>query len=144
MTSEECMEEYTIGEVARRTACKVPTIRYYEQIGLLPEPRRSQSNQRIYGPSHLVRLMFIRHCRELGFSQPAVRELLELHEHPDLSCDAVTRIARSHLDEVEHRIARLSSLKSELKRIIDSCSGGQVENCRIMEALAGDGHAHAR
>ena len=130
--------EFTIGQLARKTGCKVPTIRYYEQIGLLPKPRRSQSNQRIYDPDHLVRLKFIRHCRELGFSQPSVRELIELNAHPDLSCDAVTRIARSHLDEVERRIGRLSALKSELTRIVDSCSGGRVAHCKILEVLAGD------
>ena len=131
-------DEFTIGHLARKTNCKIPTIRYYEQIGLLPEPRRSQSNQRIYGARHLERLLFIRQCRDLGFSQRSVRELLDLAEHPDLPCEAVTRIARSHFDEVEHRIARLSSLKAQLGRIIESCSGGRVENCRILEALAGD------
>jgi DNA-binding transcriptional MerR regulator len=136
-------DQFTIGQLARQTNCKIPTIRYYEQIGLLPAPRRSPSNQRIYGPRHLARLTFIRQCRDLGFSQPSVRELLDLAEHPDLSCDAVTRIARSHFDEVEHRIARLSSLKAQLGRIIESCAGGRVENCRIMEALAGDDPSRA-
>jgi len=136
-------DEFTIGQLARQTNCKIPTIRYYEQIGLMPAPRRSPSNQRIYSPRHLARLTFIRQCRDLGFSQRSVRELLDLAEHPDLSCDAVTRIARSHSDEVEHRIARLSALKAQLGRIIESCSGGRVENCRIMEALASDDPSHA-
>lgn len=131
----------SIGQLARRTACKVPTIRYYEKIGLLPEPRRSRGNQRIYDPTHVERLTFIRRCRELGFPQAAVRELLELTQHPDLSCEAVIRIARAQAEDVERRIARLSSLKSELYRVIESCSGGRIEDCQIIEALAGEGQS---
>jgi len=131
----------TIGEVARKTGCKIPTIRYYEQIGLLPEPDRSPGNTRLYNPRHIARLEFIQHCRELGFSQTAIRELLELTDHSDWSCDAVTEIARTHLDEVNRRIARLMSLQSELKRMIASCSGGQVSGCRIIENLADHSHA---
>ena len=128
--------EFTIGQLSRRTGCKIPTIRYYEQIGLLPEPRRSPGNQRIYGSDHLTRLTFIRQCRDLGFPQPAVRDLLQFTEHPDRSCDAVTRIARVHLEEVDRRIARLSSLRRELRHIVKSCSGGRAGNCKIIEALA--------
>ena len=131
--------EFTIGQLSRRAGCKSPTIRYYEQIGLLPEPRRSPGNQRIYGSDHLARLTFIRQCRELGFSQPAVRDLLRFTEHPDRSCDAVTQIARVHLDEEDRRITRLSSLRRELHRIVKSCSGGRVASCKIIEALAGEG-----
>lgn len=130
------MADLTIGRLARATGCKVPTIRYYEQIGLLPEPHRSAGNTRLYGASHLARLGFIQHCRDLGFSQPAIRELLELSDHPDHSCDAVTDIARAHLQDVNRRIARLAALKVELKSMIENCHGGRVEQCRIVEALA--------
>ena len=126
----------TIGRLAQATGCKVPTIRYYEKIGLLPEPLRSAGNTRLYGASHLARLGFIQHCRELGFPQAAIRELLELSDHPDQSCEAVTDIARAHLTDVNRRIARLVALKSELEGMIDNCSGGRVEQCRIVEALA--------
>ena len=128
--------ELTIGRLAHATGCKVPTIRYYEKIGLLPEPRRSNGNTRLYGASHVDRLGFIQHCRELGFPQTAVRELLELSDHPDQSCEAVSDIARAHLMDVNRRIARLLALKSELEGMIDNCSGGRVEQCRIVEALA--------
>ncbi len=130
------MTEFTIGHVARATGCKVPTIRYYEQIGLLPKPHRSSGNTRIYGAEHLARLGFIQHCRDLGFSQPATRELLELSDHPDHSCDAVTDIARAHLQDVNRRIERLEALKVELESMIENCHGGSVEQCHIVEALA--------
>jgi DNA-binding transcriptional MerR regulator len=96
-----------IGRLAQATCCKVPTIRCYEQIGLLPAPRRSAGAQRRYGPEHVARLAFIRHSRELGFSQAAIRELLELAGHPEQPCEAVTRVARAHLEDVRRRIARL-------------------------------------
>ena len=134
--------QFTIGRLARETGCKVPTIRYYEQIGLLPEPDRSSGNTRLYGPDHMARLAFIRHCRELGFTQSAVRGLLELTDNPDQSCDAVTEIARAHLDGVDRRIARLEALRSELERMIAACGGGRMEQCRIIETLADHSHAH--
>lgn len=128
--------EFTIGYLARETGCKVPTIRYFEKIGLLPEPRRSSGNQRLYEKEHLVRLMFICHCRELGFSQSAIGELFELTDHPADSCEAVTDIARAHLGEVKSRIARLSYLKTELERMIKACVGGRTEECRIIGSIA--------
>ena len=134
--------EITIGQLSRETGCKVPTIRYYEQIGLLPMPGRSAGNTRLYGPAHRARLGFIQHCRELGFSQAAIRDLLDLTDHPDRSCKAVTEIARGHLDDMNRRIARLVALKSEMERMIAACDGGRVEQCRIIETLAD--HSHGR
>ena len=125
----------TIGQLAGETNCKVPTIRYYEEIGLLPPPHRTSGNQRRYGPEHAVRLGFIQHCRALGFPQQTIRELLDLTESPGGNCGAVSRIARNHLEEVNRRIARLSALRTELERMIDTCGGGQISDCRIIETL---------
>ena len=130
------MIQFTIGQLARATGCQIPTIRYYERIGLLPEPCRSSGNTRLYERVHQERLGFIQHCRELGFSQADVRALLDLSDHPDHSCEAVTEIARAHLDDVTQKIARLSTLKAELESMIKNCGGGQVRQCRIVEALA--------
>ena len=138
--SHKPIEGFTIGRLARETGCKVPTIRYYEQIGLLPEPGRSAGNQRVYDRRHLSRLAFIRHSRELGFSQAAIRQLLELSDHPDQSCDEVNEIAQRHLDEVNHRISRLEALKAELARMVHACQGGKVEDCRVIETLADHEH----
>jgi len=120
----------------------VPTIRYYEHIGLLPTPRRSAGNQRLYGPDHVERLAFIRHSRELGFSQASVRELLELAGDPGQSCTAVTEVARTHLDDVNRRIGKLVKLKAELERMIDQCHGDRVSDCQIIETLADHSHGH--
>jgi DNA-binding transcriptional MerR regulator len=133
--------EFTIGHLARQTGVKIPTIRYYEQVGLLPVPNRSRGNQRRYGASFLTRLTFISHCRELGFSQAAIRDLLELSDHSDQSCSVVTDIARARRDEIDQRISRLGDLRSELDRLIGACGGGPMRNCRILEALAVDAEA---
>jgi DNA-binding transcriptional MerR regulator len=126
----------SIGELARRTATKVQTIRYYEQIGLLPEPDRNSGNQRRYGGASLQRLAFVRHGRELGFSLEAIRDLIQLSEEPSRSCAEADLIARKHLAEVESRIERLTALKKELQRMITTCAGGTVSACRVMETLA--------
>lgn len=102
----------------------------------MPAPMRSTGKTRLYGPSAQSRLEFIRNCTELGFSQAAIRELLELADCPQASCSAVARIAQSHLDDVSRRLARLSSLQLELQRMIDSCRGGRVAECRIIDELS--------
>ena len=128
---------FTIGHLARETGCKVQTIRYYEQVGLMPEPQRSPSNQRIYGPTQLQRLRFIRHARDLGFSQEEIRELLRLADRPKQSCAAVTDVTRRHLAEVDNKIAQLQALRDEFQRMIAQCSGQrQIADCRIIAALA--------
>ncbi|RMC32055.1 MerR family transcriptional regulator [Paracoccus alkanivorans] len=125
----------TIGTLAKRTGTKVQTIRYYEQIGLMPEPGRTAGGQRRYGDVELDRLSFIRHSRELGFSLDAIRELLDLSDTPDHSCGHIDAIAQKQLKAVEARIVRLEALRAELKRMIGECSGGAVADCRVLEVL---------
>jgi len=125
-----------IGELSRRTAVKVPTIRFYEQIGLLPAPPRTEGNQRRYGQAELDRLNFIRHARELGFEVDDIRELLAMAAEPQASCHQADSIARSHLSEIDRRIASLQALRTELSRMIQECRHGRVCDCRIIEVLA--------
>lgn len=128
-----------IGELARETGTKVVTIRYYERIGLMPEPERSGGNYRAYGKAALDRLRFIRRCRALGFPLEQVRELLDLASDARRPCGEVDRMIGAHLAEVEQKIADLSRLAGELRRISDSCQGGgTISNCRIVEAIAPD------
>jgi DNA-binding transcriptional MerR regulator len=114
----------------------VPTIRYYEQAGLLPVPARTEGQQRRYGQAAIARLNFIRHARELGFEAAAVRELLALSEQPDRPCTAVDSIARRHVEGIDRRIAQLVALRRELQRSLDACGQGRVGECRVIEALA--------
>jgi DNA-binding transcriptional MerR regulator len=125
-----------IGVASIRSGVKVPTIRYYEDIGLLPAPPRTKSNRRHYYAADLRRLVFIRHARELGFEIGAIRALLNIRDNPDQSCEAVDAIARDRLGEVERRIEILQKLRAELKRMIAGCSRGRVAQCRVIEALA--------
>ena len=135
-------QDISIGRLARETGCKVQTIRYYEDIGLLPEPPRTTGNHRVYNEQHVQRLSFIRHSRELGFSLEEIREILSISDHPDQSCAIVDQIAKSHLEEVERKIDRLSALKTELEHMITQCSGGAISECRVIEVLADHSHAH--
>ena len=127
----------SIGEISRRTDVKVPTIRYYEQIGLMPDPGRTDGNQRRYGDDAVERLNFIRHSRDLGFSVDAIRELIELGEHPGRPCQRADTIAATQLRDVRARIARLQSLERELERMLAACSGRHdIGGCRVYAALA--------
>ncbi|MGD9738601.1 MAG: helix-turn-helix domain-containing protein [Bauldia sp.] len=136
------MSSLAIGAVADRSGVKVPTIRYYESIGLLPVPPRSEGNRRTYGDDTVRRLRFIRHARELGFEVEAIRELLRLSEDPEQSCHGVDSIAAAHLADINGKIARLVALRDEIARMVDECASGSIETCRVIEVLADDSHDH--
>lgn len=129
-----------IGEAARQSGVKVPTIRYYEQIGLLPAPPRSDGNRRHYGPADLHRLSFIRHARELGFEVGAIRTLLTLQDDPSQPCATADAVAKARLVEVEQRIRSLTALKAELELMVEGCRHGKVGECRVIEVLADHGN----
>lgn len=129
-----------IGALSRQTGVKVPTIRYYEQVGLLPPPPRTQSDRRIYDATSVKRLAFIRHARELGFDLEAIRQLLDLSDQPQRSCAEADAIARRHLDQIASRLARLTALKEEVERMITQCSQGKIAECRILDALSNHEH----
>lgn len=126
---------YSIGMLSRETGIKVPTIRYYEQVGLLPEPARSAGNQRRYDRAARDRLAFIRHARDLGFPLGDIRELLDLAGHPDQPCTAADQIAARQLRTIKARIRRLTLLRDELTRMLRDCAAGQIADCRVIEVL---------
>ena len=125
----------TIGTLGKKTGTKVQTIRYYEEIGLMPEPGRTAGGQRRYDEAQLDRLSFVRHARQLGFSLDAIRELLDLSDDPNRTCHEADAIARRQLIQVEQRMARLEALQKELKRMVHECSGGKSSDCRVLEVL---------
>ena len=124
-----------IGELARRTGVKIPTIRYYEQIGLLPTPPRTEGRQRRYGAEEVKRLNFVRHARELAFDVDDIRQLLALSETPQQSCHEADSIAMRHLEQIEERIRQLDALRAELRRMVDECGHGRICECRIVEVI---------
>lgn len=132
-----------IGELSRLTGVKVPTIRFYEQIGLIESPPRTEGNQRRYGADEVRRLNFIRHARELGFEVDDIRELLDMSGKPQASCHQADSIARNHLEEIDRRIASLTVLRGELARMVDECHHGRICDCRIIEVLADHGQCAA-
>jgi DNA-binding transcriptional MerR regulator len=127
---------YSIGEMSRQTGVKIPTIRYYEQMGLLQASGRSAGNQRRYGDAGLERLSFIRHARDLGLTIENIRELARLSDHPERPCAEAHRIAARHLASVVARIAKLRRLQKELKRITGLADAGHVGECHVIRALA--------
>lgn len=135
-------ETVAIGVASTETGIKVPTIRYYESIGLLPSPPRTEGNRRLYDRDDLQRLRFIRHARELGFEIEPIRQLLALSGHPSRSCEGADEIAKTHLADIDHKIARLSALRSEVARMIH-CHSGTVEDCRVIEVLGDHGQCLA-
>lgn len=130
------MDALTIGQLGQATGTKIETIRYYEKIGLLPAPRRTAGNYRSYVAEHLQRLGFIRRARELGFSIEDVRELLKLAAHGEQPCEEVDQLVARHLETTEKKIEALTRLRRELRDTLDSCKGGRIAECRVIQALS--------
>ena len=126
----------SIGALAKATGTTVEAIRWYERVGVLPMPERTKGNYRIYRTAHLERLGFVRRARDIGFTLDQVRELLRLADDRNRSCDAVDRVARQHLEEVERKIGDLEALRRELQGLIGQCHRGTVDECRIIGALS--------
>lgn len=126
----------TIGALSKTTGVKIPTIRYYEQMGLLSHSERSEGNQRRYSKDERDRLSFIKHARELGLTIEAIRELIDLSQHPEKPCAEADRIAAEQLATVREKIERLKKLEAELERISTHCHSNQVRDCYVIRALA--------
>ena len=127
--------DLAIGTLARLTGCKVETIRYYERIGILPEPPRNSGGQRRYRAWHLKRLNFVRRARDLGFTLADVRGLLRLVDEQDHSCEEVRTMALGHLEAVRARLADLEAMDAVLGEMVARCEGGKVPDCPIIDAL---------
>jgi MerR family transcriptional regulator, mercuric resistance operon regulatory protein len=125
----------TRGALATRTGCNIETIRYYEQVGLLPSPPRSQGGHRLYGESLTKRLIFIRRSRDLGFAIEQIRGLLGLVDGGEYTCAQVEALAMNHVREIRRKIADLKKLKDVLEAMASQCGKGKVPECPIIDAL---------
>lgn len=134
------MAKLTIGALADQAHCSVPTIRYYEQIDLLPQAERASNGHRYYRDSDLKRLTFIKRCRDFGFSIDQVRALVSLFENGDRSCIEVRDMAQEHLDSVRVKLDEMRQLEASLAAFVDgcdtACSGGATRDCVIVVDLA--------
>ena len=129
------MEKLTIGKVANSAGINLETIRYYERIGLMPEPGRTGSGHRNYAAGHVRRLTFIRRARELGFTIEDIRALLELAEPGRVSCGEVQKIAARHLHNVRSKLADLAKMEQLLAKTVAQCSGDRASACPVLEML---------
>ncbi|MBN9079737.1 MAG: MerR family transcriptional regulator [Rhizobiales bacterium 65-79] len=129
-----------IGDLAQRTRTNAPTIRYYEEIGLLPVPARRAGGQRTYSDTDRSRLSFIRQCREFGFPIEQVRSLVGLTQDSNRSCTEARAIAQVHLDAVRAKLAELKGLERNLAEFIGRCDavcfGGPGPDCVILKDMA--------
>lgn len=125
----------TIGKLAFAAGVNLETVRYYERIGLMPKPARTNSGHRAYEEAHVRRLAFIRRARELGFGIDDIRALLALAEPARGSCAEVRGIAQAHLDEVPAKLADLAKLERILAETIARCSGDPAPPCPVLDML---------
>ena len=130
-------EKYSIGQLAKKTACKVETVHYYEKVGLMPEPPRTEGGHRIYSLPHVKRLNFIRRSRDLGFRIEQVKELLKFIDEPNHYCGEVKAMAMQQARVVQEKIDDLQRLKSALNEMVTHCTAGDkpVDDCPIVDAL---------
>ena len=123
------------GDLARLTGCNLETIRYYETIGVMPEPPRSSKNYRVYDDTHVTRLRFVMRARELGFTLDEVRDLLAMVDGGQQTCGEVQALATAHLASVRAKIADLKRIEQVLSSTVAQCTGDDVPECPVIDAL---------
>ena len=124
-----------IGEMSRLTGVNIETIRYYERIGVMPKPKRTEGGHRAYEADELKRLAFIKRSRELGFSLGEIRALLDLVDTGTYTCSEVHEMATMHIATVRKKVADLRRLERVLQGMAAECSRGDVPDCPIVDAL---------
>lgn len=124
-----------ISTAAKASGVSAKMIRYYEQIALIPRTHRNSSGYRTYSDSDVHRLRFIRRARELGFSIAEIQELLSLWSDKKRKSADVKRIAQTHIDELEHRIASLRQMADTLQTLVSCCAGNEYPDCPILDGL---------
>lgn len=126
---------YAIGKMSRQTGVNIETIRYYERIGVLPRPDRTEGGNRQYNHDQLKRLFFVKRCRGLGFSLDEIRALLEMVDRRDFTCNDVHTMTIDHLASVRRKLQDLKKLERALTKMADECSRGDVPECPVIDTL---------
>jgi MerR family transcriptional regulator, mercuric resistance operon regulatory protein len=124
-----------IGELSRLCGVHIETIRYYEKIGMLPAPPRTESGRRVYGPKETRILVFIRRGRELGFTLDKIRALFNLSGPGQASCAEVREIAKHHIEDIRAKINDLAKLERLLRKTVAQCSGRKIPDCPVLDIL---------
>lgn len=125
----------TIGQLANAVGVNLETVRYYERIGLMPKPDRTEGGHRAYGHEHVLRLSFIRRARALGFSIEDVRGLVTISAISDRPCADAKAIVGTHLAKVRARLAALTNLESILAATASRCGDTSAQKCPVLELL---------
>jgi MerR family copper efflux transcriptional regulator len=125
-----------IGSIASETGVPTKTIRYYESIGLIPEPPRQDNGYRSYLPTHVEMLRFIQRARSLGFSLKDISKLLDLWQDSNRPSADVKELTLHHIEEIENKIKELESVRDSLKSLAGQCNGDDRPDCPILEDLA--------
>ncbi len=135
------MDGLTIGQVAAQAAVNIETLRYYERQGILPKPRRTPSNYRLYSTETVRSIRFIKRAQELGFSLKEIKELLSLRATSGPRCEAVRQKARAKIQDIDDRIQALAAMRAVLVRLVEECSArnGSLSKCPILESLDSNG-----
>ena len=128
-------QAFTIGKLSGQTDVGIETSRYYEKIGLLPSPPRSEGGHRLYNKQHVARLVLLRRSRKLGFSIEEIRTLVGLVEEGEYTCGEVRALTMQHLHNVREKIKDLRRLEQALVTISSQCDGGVTQDCPILETL---------
>ena len=135
------MQGLTIGEVAKRAAVHIETLRYYERQGLMARPPRSRSNYRLYPAETVRRVQFIKRAQQLGFSLKEIQELLALRAAPQAQCADVRERALAKIHEIEHKVRTLQAMHTALTTLVAACAGqGSITDCPILESLDAEEH----
>lgn len=127
---------FAIGALSAQSGVNIETIRYYERIGIMPAPPRTEGRQRVYDEVHVKRLTFIRRGRELGFSLDEIRDLLGLVRDHDLTCAEVKAMTEEHVTDIRRKMKDLKKLERVLTDLAAQCSGDAVPDCPILDALS--------
>jgi Cd(II)/Pb(II)-responsive transcriptional regulator len=125
-----------IGELAKRSGCQAETVRYYERLGLLPQPERTAGNYRVYSDEHLERLRFIRNCRAIDMTLDDVHRLLYFRDRPDLACLEINELLDTHIERLDDQVRELLRLQQYLRELRTCCDSPRTAgDCGILAAL---------
>jgi MerR family mercuric resistance operon transcriptional regulator len=128
-------ERLSIGKLAEHSGVNIETIRYYEKVGVMPAADRTAGGYRVYGPNHVKRLSFVRRGRELGFRLDELRGLLRLVDGHNYTCAEVRTLTLDHVAEIRRKIRDLRRLERIMAEMAARCTGGQIPECPIIDAL---------
>ena len=125
-----------IGELAKKMGVNPKTIRFYEEIGLMPAPDRTPSGYRQFSNDDLERLRFIRSAQRLNLRLPEIQEILAFRERGERPCGYVLALMKQQVDEIDRKIAEMAQLRNqliELSSYVDDLPASNAKYCQLVE-----------